>query len=105
MSQSQTERLREGALRSVVQDGWHIVFSKWTVFPFSKGKGRASRRLLLETYGCVPNRENVPRRRKNGGLKTRGVFACVNGNRSLYVLVQWVSLTRLPGQMPLGIYV
>lgn len=67
----------------------------------SFGKGRASRRWLPETYRPVPNRKNVPRRHENGGLEKLGVFAGVNGKRGLYVLVRQLSLTKLPGKMPL----
>lgn len=52
------------------------------------GKGRASRRWLLETYRPVPNRGNVPYRRENGGLEKRGVFAGVDEKRGLYTLVR-----------------
>jgi len=62
------------------------------------GKGRASRQWLPETYRRVLKRKNVPRRRENGGLEKRRVFAGVNEKRGLYVFVRQVSLTKLPGK-------
>ena len=67
----------------------------------SFGKGRASRRWMPETYRPVPKRKNVPRRRENGRLEKRGVFAGVNGRCGLYVFVRQVCLTTLLGKMPL----
>jgi hypothetical protein len=69
----------------------------------SFGKGRASRRWPPETYRPVPKRKNVPRRHENGGRNKWRVFAGVNGKRGLYVFVRQLSLTKLPGKMPLKI--